>query len=143
MNFFLEDHFTSEEYEEKKRQLTVQRNKIMMEIEEHNKGDDSFNQRMIDVIQIAANAHKTFLLSNNEKKSQLIKLVFSTVKLNGQKLEFMLRPPFDSFIKTREIEEWRALVYDFLTSDIKNDTKIAVFLMNQNSKFISQRSTIC
>lgn len=106
MNFLLEDHFTQEEYDDKKRQLIIRRDKIMMEIEEHNKGDDSFNQRMIDVLNLAANAHKTFLLSTNEKKKRLINLVLSTVKLNGSKLEYSLRSPFDMFVNLSKIEEW-------------------------------------
>ncbi|HJK87809.1 MAG TPA: recombinase RecB, partial [Candidatus Megaira endosymbiont of Mesostigma viride] len=74
-----------------------------------NNADDNFNERMIDVLQIAANAHKVFLLSTNEKKRRLINLVLSTVKLNGRKLEYTLRSPFDMFVKLPENEEWRAL----------------------------------
>ena len=81
----------------------------MMELEEHNNADDSFNERMIDVLNLAANAHKIFLLSKTEKKRKLINLVFSTVKLNGQKLEYTLRPPFDMFVKLPQNEKWRAL----------------------------------
>ncbi|WPX99048.1 hypothetical protein Megpolyxen_00912 [Candidatus Megaera polyxenophila] len=46
---------------------------------------------MIDVLQIAANAHKVFLLPVNEKKRRLINLVLSTVKLSGRKLEYGVR----------------------------------------------------
>ena len=60
-------------------------------MEVNNKADDNFNERMIDVLQIAANAHKVFLLSTNEKKRRLINLVLSTVKLKGRKLEYTVR----------------------------------------------------
>ena len=36
----------------------------------------------------------------------LINLVLSTKKLNGRKLEFTLRPPFDAFVKTAKNGEW-------------------------------------
>ena len=45
----------------------------------------------------------------NEKKRRLINLVLSTVKLNGRKLEYTLRPPFDMFVKLPKNEEWHAL----------------------------------
>ena len=61
---------------------------------------------MVNVLQLSANAHKTFELSINEKKRKLIKLVLSTLKLNGCKLEFTLRPPFDAFVKTAKNKEW-------------------------------------
>ena len=62
---------------------------------------------MINVLNLAANAHKTFNLSKIGKKRQLINLVLLTKKLNGQKLEFTLRPPFDQFVKTAKNGEWR------------------------------------
>ena len=68
---------------------------------------------MIDVLQIAANAHKVFLLPVNEKKRRLINLVLSTVKLSGRKLEYTLCPRFDMFVKLPKNEEWRALVDRF------------------------------
>lgn len=115
MDFFLEDKITEAEHDDKRGQLVMRRDNVMRELEGHNHADDSFNERMIDVLQIAANAHKKFLLSTTGEKRKLIKLVFSTVKLNGYKLDFTLRPPFDAFVKTAKNREWRALMYDFRT----------------------------
>lgn len=95
-----------EEYEEDKYKLTTRRDKVMLEIAEYNKGDDSFTEKMIDVLNLVANAHQYFNLSNVERKRRLIKTVFSTIKLTGKKLDFMLNPPFDSFIKVSKIDEW-------------------------------------
>ena len=61
------------------------------------------------MLNLAANAHKTFNLSEMNKKRQLINLVLSTKKLNGQKLEFTLRSPFDAFVKTAKTGEWCTL----------------------------------
>ena len=80
----------------------------MMELEEHNNADDNFTENMINVLQIAANAHKTFNLSKTDKKRKLINLVLSTKNLRGRKLEFTLRSPFDEFVKNTEIGEWWA-----------------------------------
>ncbi|AEV92013.1 hypothetical protein Rsl_434 [Rickettsia slovaca 13-B] len=77
----------------------------MLEIAEHNKGDDCFTDKMIDVLNLVANAHQYFVLSNAEGKRRLIKTVFS-IKLTGKKLDFMLHSPFDSFVKLSKIEEW-------------------------------------
>ncbi len=107
MDFFLEDKINQKEHDEKRNQLIRRRGIIMMELEEHNNADDNFTENMINVLNLAANAHKTFLLSINEKKRKLIKLVLSTVKLNGRKLEFTLRPPFDTFVETAKNGEWR------------------------------------
>ncbi|APZ30624.1 recombinase RecB [Rickettsia conorii subsp. raoultii] len=102
----LEGIFTNEEYEEDKYKLTTRRDKVMLEIAEHNKGDDCFTEKMIDVLNLVANAHQYSVLSNAEGKRRLIKTVFSTIKLTGKKLNFMLHSPFDSFVNLSKIEEW-------------------------------------
>lgn len=109
MDFFLEDKISEEEHERKRDDLTSKRTRILMELEEHNNADDNFTENMINVLQIAANAHKTFKVSINEKKKKLIKLVLSRLSLNGQKLEYTLRPPFDEFAKTAKNGEWWAV----------------------------------
>lgn len=73
----LEGIFTNEEYAEDKYKLTTRRDKVMLEIVEHNKGDDCFTDKMIDVLNLVANAHQYFVLSNAEGKRHLIKTVFS------------------------------------------------------------------
>lgn len=51
-------------------------------------------------------AHQYFVLSNAEGKRRLIKTVFSTIKLTGKKLDFILHSPFDSLVNLSKIEEW-------------------------------------
>lgn len=68
MDFYLEDKLSETEYDEKRGQLITIRDKIIRELEVNNNADDNFNERMLDVLQIVANAHKVFLLPLNEKK---------------------------------------------------------------------------
>ena len=109
MDFFLEDKISEEEHDEKRDRLIKRRGIIMLELEDHNSADDKFTESMINVLNLAANAHKTFNLSKIDKKRQLINLVLSTKILRGRKLEFKLRPPFDQFVKTAKNGEWRTL----------------------------------
>ncbi len=115
MDFFLEDKISEKEHDDKRAQLITRREKIMDELDAHNNADDSFNDTIIDVLNLASNAHEIFRLSTNEKKRKLINLVLSTVKLNGQKLVYTLRPPFDMFVNLGKNEEWRGVVDNFIT----------------------------
>jgi len=90
MDFFLEDKLSEAEYDEKRGQLIITRDKIIRELEVNNHADDNFNERMIDVRQRAENVYKVFLLLINEEKRRLINLVLSTVKLSGHKLEYTI-----------------------------------------------------
>ena len=106
MDFFLEDKISEKEHDDKRAQLITRREKIMDELDAHNNADDSFNDTIIDVLNLASNAHEIFRLSTTEKKRKLINLVLSTVKLNGQKLEYTLRSPFDAFVNLGKKEKW-------------------------------------
>ena len=108
MDLFLEDKITEEEHDKKRDQLSDRRKRIVMELEEHNNADDKFSENMINVLQLAANAHKTFNLSKIDKKRKLINLVLSTKKLYGRKLVYTLRPPFDAFVETDKNVQWWA-----------------------------------
>ena len=107
MDFWLEGKITEEEHTEKRRSLVERRDLITVEIEQHNKADDKFSERLVDVVKIGGNAYDHFRLSNTEGKRRLVNLVFSTVKLKGRKLEYALRSPFNDFIKVEEMSEWR------------------------------------
>lgn len=109
MDFLLEDKISEKDHDRKRDELTSKRDRIMMELEEHNNADDNFTENMINVLQIAANTHKTFNSSKTDKKRRLINLVLSTKNLRGRKLEFTLHPPFDEFAKTAKNGEWYTL----------------------------------
>lgn len=44
MSFYLEDNLSETEHDEKRPQLTIHRDKIMLELEAHNNADDNFNE---------------------------------------------------------------------------------------------------
>ncbi len=69
---------------------------------------DRFSERLQDVVKISGDAHRHFQLSNVEGKRRLVNLAFSTVKLRGKKLELTMRSPFDQFLNTHEIDQWRS-----------------------------------
>jgi len=45
-------------------------------------------------------------IKNDSLEISLIKTVFSTIKLTGKKLDFMLRSPFDTMVNLSKVEEW-------------------------------------
>jgi hypothetical protein len=46
------DKLSEAEYDEKRGQLIITRDKIIRELEVNNNADDNFNERMIDVLQM-------------------------------------------------------------------------------------------
>ena len=64
---------------------------------------------MLALLSTASEAHKVFLASTNEEKRILMNHVFQNLSLNGRKLEYTLRKPFDDFQKCTDFEEWQRL----------------------------------
>ena len=69
--------------------------------------DDGFRDAVADTLELGRKAHDLFLRSNNAGKRRLLGFVFSNLQLNGQKLQFSLRKPFDLYVKAGDIGEWR------------------------------------
>lgn len=105
-DLFLDGDISKEDHEGKRQQLIQKREDIMREIENHNYADDEFSELLINLVELASGALETFKGSNIEKKRKLLNLVFSNLELNGCKLDYTLRPPFDAFLKCTKIGEW-------------------------------------
>ncbi len=105
-DLFLDGDIDKNTYEEKHKQLIQKRKDIVRAIESHNNADDKFSELLINLVELASGAFVAFKGSTIERKRKLINLVFGNLELKDGKLDFILRPPFDAFVKCTKIEEW-------------------------------------
>ncbi|WP_342268180.1 recombinase family protein [Candidatus Tisiphia endosymbiont of Empis tessellata] len=108
-DLFLDGDISKEDHEGKRQQLIQKREDIVREIENHDYADDKFSECLVNLVELASGALETFKGSTTEGKRKLMNLVFANLELKDGKLDFMLRPPFDAFVKCTKIEEWRTL----------------------------------
>ncbi len=106
-DLFLDGDISKEDHEEKRQQLMQKRKDIIREIENHTNADDKFSELLINLVELASRAFVAFKSSTIERKRKLINLVFGNLELKDGKLDFMLRSPFDAFVKCTKIGEWR------------------------------------
>ena len=119
-DLFLDGDISKEDHEGKRQQLIQKREDIVREIESHNNADDKFSECLVNLVELASGAAEAFKGSTVEGKRKLINLVFVNLEIKGGKLDFMLRPPFDAFVKCTKIEEWWGVVDNFRTTiDVK------------------------
>ncbi len=88
--------------------IIQKRKDIIREIENHTNADDKFSELLINLVELASGAFVAFKGATIERKRKLINLVFGNLELKDGKLDFMLRSPFDTFVKCTKIEEWWA-----------------------------------
>ncbi|MDH5723806.1 MAG: hypothetical protein OEY94_10870 [Alphaproteobacteria bacterium] len=62
------------------------------------------------MVTLASQAADLFDRSTTEEKRKLIGYVFANLELEGQKLRFSLKKPFDLFVDLTSCQEWQGLI---------------------------------
>tara|TARA_B110000259_G_scaffold49022_1_gene57285 strand:+ start:1445 stop:2956 length:1512 start_codon:yes stop_codon:yes gene_type:complete len=103
---YLDDGFTKEEYNETIADLQVERQNMETRLQKLSKADDSFNQNVSTIFEIASKSHELFKSSDIEEKRRIISLLFPNLSMNGDKLVFIMRKPFDMFLNADDRLKW-------------------------------------
>lgn len=102
----LDKSITQNEYDEKARALKQQQVEIAVRIEQHQTGDDAFRTTLEALISVASRAADLFERSKAEQKRKLLSLAFSNLRLNGKKLDYAMRSPFDLMVNRPNHASW-------------------------------------
>lgn len=80
--------------------------KTETEIIEHTRAHKEFVIAVVTLLDIALRANELFEISKPEQKRQLVNFIFSNLKLEGKKLIFNLKMPFDQMALLSKSENW-------------------------------------
>lgn len=105
-DLLLDLSITKDEYTEIKAELEVERHNIDVKLQSLSKADDSFNETLGIIFELASKAHDLFKSSEIEEKRRIITILFPNLKMDAENLVFTLRKPFDLFIKCENHPEW-------------------------------------
>lgn len=94
-------------YDRKHSQLIERRHEINQSLEQHHAGDESFKIAVSTLVSLASKAAEIFDRSTTEEKRQLIGYVFSNLELEGAKLRYSLKKPFNLFVDLASCQEWQ------------------------------------
>ena len=103
---YLDDGFTKEEYNETMADLQVERQNLETRLQRLSKADESFNQNISTIFELASKSHELFKSSDIEEKRRIISLLFPNLSMNGEKLVFIMRKPFEMFLNLTDRQEW-------------------------------------
>jgi site-specific DNA recombinase len=107
MDFLLDGIIGREEFETKRKALRQAQIDAERLIQAHRQGDEGFKDSMLFLLSTASEAHRIFAASTNEEKRVLMNHVFQNLSLNGRKLCYSLKKPFDDFQKCTTLNEWQ------------------------------------
>jgi len=103
-------------YNRKNTQLVNRQHEINTLLEQHHSGNEQFKIALTSLITLASSAYDIFESSTIDEKRQLIGYVFSNLELEGAKLRYTLKKPFDLFVDLTSYQEWLPVV-DTLRTD--------------------------
>ncbi len=106
LDLLMDKSITKDAYDRKYAQLCNRRLEINEQLERHHTGNEQFKTALSSLIAIASKALDLFDRSNTDEKRQLIGYMFSNLELEGAKLRFTLRKPFNFFVDLASYKEW-------------------------------------
>jgi len=103
---YLDKSITRDMYDRKHGQLIQRRHEINELLERHHEGDEQFRIAATTLVSLASKAAEIFDRSTTDEKRQLIGYLFSNLELNGSKLSYTLKTPFNLFVGLDGCKEW-------------------------------------
>lgn len=112
----LQESITQNQYDEKATELKDRQYAIDAKLKLYTEADGNFIMTVSYLLDIATRANALFLSSKVDQKRRLISFVLSNLTLEGKKLRFNLKEPFDAILQANERSEWLPLVDAFRTN---------------------------
>ena len=101
----LDGKITLEFYETKFKQYSEQKEEILNSLQSHSEAQSKYFELGVNVLEISKGAKELYLKNTIEKRRSLLSLVFSSLKLNEEKLEIQYTKPFEIiFQRNKEIK---------------------------------------
>lgn len=97
---------TQAEYDKKAQELKRRQHDLNAQLQDHAEANDNFSNTLIILLNLASRAHELFRSSRPEQKNQLLRYVFSNLRVDGRNLDYSMRSPFDLLANTAERPLW-------------------------------------
>ena len=98
----LDGELDREAFDTKRNEIQVKMNRLKNKVSAHEKADNSFDETILGLLDIATQAGYIFEKSSNmELKRLLLKFVFESLTLTEGELTYKLRFPFNEFINSK------------------------------------------
>lgn len=123
-------------YNELKAEIDMEKEKLNKDMERYFEIDNETDEILANIADVAANIGVFLKSPIISQKKDILNLILSDCKTEGKNLLFSIRKPFDTLVKTAEIQKWCGLLCDYRTKNY-NDFKelarqIELFMDNQN-----------
>ena len=106
LDFYLEGKLTQEIYDMKKASIDKEIKGLEDTKEKYKTIDNDTKDKIVKIFTIAGNISYIFQHASPSRQNELLKMLLKDCQLNGKRLEYTLRKPFDKLINNRNIKTW-------------------------------------
>jgi len=116
----LDGSITTDLYDKKLKELKESQYEINDQINQHTKADENYYITANTVLNLCQRAHEIFKMATIEEKQKLLNFLLQNLTLDGKKLQYKLKAPFDSVLKATECSTGLGL-WDDVGTEINNN----------------------
>lgn len=114
LDFYLEGKLPQSTYETKKATIDKEIEELKSRAEKYKTIDSDMKKAVEKVVSMAINISNIFDKATPDKQNQLLRLLITDCKLNGKKLEYKLKAPFDRLTACKNYQDWPQIAVDNL-----------------------------
>lgn len=100
------DKLTQEIYDMKKASIDKEIKGLEETQEKYKTIDNDTKNKIVNIFTIAGNISYIFQHASPSRQNELLKMLLKDCQLNGKRLEYTLRKPFDMLVKTHNVKDW-------------------------------------
>lgn len=119
-DLLLDLSITKQDYDEIKTDLEVERHNIEVKLQTLSTADNSFNDTIGTIFELASKSHELFKSSDIEEKRRIISILFPNLKMDAENLKFSLRKPFDMLVDCQDHPNWLGYLDEIRTYFMNN-----------------------
>ncbi len=114
LDFYLEEKLPQSTYETKKAAIDKEMDELKASVEKYKTIDGNMKEAITKVVSMAVNISNIFDKATPDKQNQLLRLLITDCQLNGKRLEYKLKTPFDKLIACKNYQDWSRVAVDNL-----------------------------
>lgn len=114
LDFYLESKLTQEIYEQKKATLDKEIKGLEETKEKYQTFSNDTKEKIVNIFTLAGNIADIFKKASPTRQNELLKMLLTDCKLDGKKLEYTLKKPFDRLITCKDYKQWPSLAVEHL-----------------------------
>lgn len=97
---------TKDEYDKYVQEWKQQERDLLLQLEDHSKGDEQFYLTASYLLDTAKRAYDLFLSSQPAQKRRFLNFVLANLEMNGKKLVYKLKEPFSAMYEMGKRNDW-------------------------------------